>query len=852
MSGSLPDRSLRHTKGGNHVRNLRKYLVGLSTATLVLGSVATGLPVNAASAGSAPFSDIAGNSHAAAITFLSTIGVVNGVGGGLYDPSAPVTREQMAKIVVNLMGKGNVAAALQNETPSFTDASSIDTWAWGYVNVAADMGIINGFPDGSFQPLAPVTDVQAAAMLIRAIGDQNQVVGTWPGNYVAAAFNLGINTGISSFVANLPATRGDVAQMAYEAAVNAPVYTATTTNNITSYAKGPSLYENGAVNGNQVFTGTVTGVSQTNITWSNTMSSTVNGVTTTSTSSTSKNWASSYQLAGVGTLSSLIGETVVVNVDSSGNVNFLTLAPNQSTSTNTGTLANTSTAIPSGFFQVNSNLPWLVTNTYSCSNPGNGSNNQTPNTTCQGDYYLLLGGTTPTTVQLSTYATPTAGASGTTYEVNPSSDGSDLGVIPATVSGITYLSENDTVSYTLNNSKVSNLVEQNVNDQIGLVTSTWCASGCDNSINAAATPQIQVTINGTNYVVNVQPYTQLTLNGASATLSKSLDNTVAYVSTPGGYGTNTSGSANPGTGDNNAVTIALFQNQVTGTVTAVNTSSSAPNISGGNTNQVTSFTMSLTNGSSETYTADANFVSSNLVVGASVTVALDQAGEARQVISTSATTTPTVALVIGTGSAATLSGTTDTISVQDPSGSQTFNLGAHTSTQPTPYPSTVPCNTAGCLSVYSSTYNNGPVNGQNNGNNGAILFITNSAGQAVNPTVSSGAVVPGSGLPTGMTLETPQAYFNNSNIPTTDHWAVVSTTSSSVVIGLYNSSNNIDTVGGQIPNPYVSVVAGAAFAGSTGDNLGFSGLNSGSTDNVSLWQANINGQNYYAVVALTQ
>ena len=853
MSGSLPDQSLRHTKGGNHVRNLRKYLVGLSTATLVLGSVATGLPVNAASAGSAPFSDIVGNSHAAAITFLSTIGVVNGVGGGLYDPSAPVTREQMAKIVVNLMGKGNVAAALQNETPSFTDASSIDTWAWGYVNVAADMGIINGFPDGSFQPLAPVTDVQAAAMLIRAIGDQNQVVGTWPGNYVAAAFNLGINTGISSFVANLPATRGDVAQMAYEAAVNAPVFTATTTNNITSYAKGPSLYENGAVNGNQVFTGTVTGVSQSNISWSNTTSTTVNGVTTTSSMTTSKNWASSYQLIGVSTLSSLIGETVVVNVDSSGNVNFLTLAPNQSASTNTGTLANTSTTIPSGFFQVNGNYPWLVTNSYSCSNPGNGGNNQTPNTTCQGSYYLLLGGTSPTTVQLSTYGTPTAGASGTTYEINPSSDGSDLGVIPATVSGITYLSENDTVSYTLNNSTISNLVEQNVNDQIGLVTSTWCASGCNNTINAAAIPQIQVTINGTNYVVNVQPYTQLTLNGAAATLSESLDNTVAYVSTPGGYGTNTSGSANPGSSFNsnpvhNAVTIALFQNQVTGTVTAVNTSSSAPNISGGNTDSVTSFTMSLTNGSSETYTADANFVSANLVPGATVTVALDQAGEARQVISTSATTSPTVALVTGTGSQTLISGsTTNTIAVNDGSGSQTFNLPSGVS-----YPSIVPCGSATCESVYSSTYDNGPVNGQANGNNGAILFITNSAGQAVNPTVSNGSVVAGTSVPTGMALVTPQAYFNNQNIPTTDHWAVVSTTSSSVVIGLYNSSNTIDTVGGTIPNPYVSIVAGAAFAGSTGDNLGFSGLNAGSTDNVSLWSANVNGQNYYAVVALTQ
>ena len=366
MSGSLPDRPGPAFKGGFHVRNGKKYIVGLATAAMVLGSVVTGAGASAASAGSAPFSDVTG-SQAGAITFLSTIGVINGVGGGLYDPSAPVTREEMAKIVVNLAGKGNVATALQNETPSFTDAASIDTWAWGYVNVAADMGIVNGFPDGSFQPQAPVTDVQVAAMLIRAIGDQNQVIGTWPGNYVAAAFNLGINTGVT-FVANLPATRGDVAQMSYEAAVNAPVYTATTTNGVTTFAKGPSLYASG-VAGNMTATGTVTGVSTGNITWSN------------SGTATTKNWESSYQLVGVTTLSSLIGESVIVNIDSNGNVNYLALAPNNSATSATGTLADGNTAVPAGYWDVNDGNPWVVTNW--------GINNEKPPDPSKVDWLVL-------------------------------------------------------------------------------------------------------------------------------------------------------------------------------------------------------------------------------------------------------------------------------------------------------------------------------------------------------------------------------------------------------------------------------------------------------------------------------
>ena len=817
----------RFRKGENRALRHAKALVTLSAAALVIGSIATGLPASAASAGSAPFSDISGSSEAPAITFLASINAVNGVGGGMFDPSGPITRAEMAKVVVNLIGKGNVAAALQNETPAFTDAASIPTWAWGYVNVAADMGIVNGFPDGSFQPNAPVTDVQVAAMLVRAIGDSNQVLGAWPGNYVEAAFSLGMNDGVD-FVANLPATRGDAAQMAYNAAVYAPVYTATTVNGVTSYVKGLPLYQSGAVNGNTVEVGTVTGVSNTGITLSETTSS---GTTT-----VTRNWASTYQLAGVSSLASLIGETVTANVDSNGNVDFVTLAQNQSATTSSATLANTSTAVPSGFYDVNSNWPWLVTNSYTC---GDGSGNVAESglgaavygVACGGTYYLLLGGTSPTTVQLATYDNvPT----GTTYEVNPASDGSDPGTVP----DVTYLTANDAVTYTLNSSnKVASLVEKDTNDKIGRVVSTACASGCDNTIATGATPSITISISKKSYTVNVQPYTQLTLNGASATLSKALDGTVAYVKVVGGYGTKTLGPSNPGTGDGNAATIALYQNQVTGTVTAINSSSTAPNIKNGNPLEVSSFTLSLSNGSSQTYTAGGRFNSSNLVVGAQVTIALNAKGHARYVVTTSATSTPTVALVTGSGQVQTQTQTTDTIAVQDVNGAQTFNVPAAYTASPE------------SGQVYSSTYKDGA----SGGNNGAVLFVTNASGQAVSP-VSSGSD------PLLMTQATAATLFPGA--PSTDELGVVSTTSNSVVLGLFSCGNScgstnvtwsLDTA--TAANPYISVVAGAAFKGSNGDNLAFTALNADSSggDWVTVYTAQANnGQTYYALIAQTQ
>ncbi len=835
------------------MRSAKKYLVGLSSAALVLGTLATGLPAHAASAGSAPFSDIAGSSDATAITFLATIGAVNGVGNGLYDPSAPVTREQMAKMVVNMIGKGSVAQALANTPSSFTDSAQIEPDLLGYVNVAADLGIVNGYPDGSFRPNQPVTDAEAAAMILRAIGDNQTglITGTWPGNYVSAAFggsstyplssdNVELSTGVS-FVSNLPASRGDVAQMLYNAALFIPVYSGTTSSTgLTSYTTGAAgknaLYTMGSVAGNEVYQGTVSGVSTTNISLG---------------SVGSFNWASTYQLPGVTSLSSLIGQTVDVLVNGSGDATFVALVPGAAVTANTGTLADGNTTVPSGYFQVNSDWPFLLTNAYDCSDSYTGSNISTlggtvEGTACGGTYYLLLGGSTPKTVQLDTYGSSTGG---TTYEVNPASDGSDAG----TVGGVTYLTQDDTVSYTVNSSnEVTLLSETNANDSIGVVVSTWCVSGCNNSIATGATPQIEFSVNGVDHTVNVQPYTDLTLNGATATVSSSLDNDVAYVSTVGGYGVYDNQS-NPGTGDNNATTIALYNNQVTGTVTAVNTSSNAPNFGSTNPQGVVSFTLSLSNGTSETYTTDANFNANSvtLTYGDGVTVALDSAGEAAYLVSTTASSSATVALVEYEGTQVTGSGTSYTLIVNDSNGSgQTLQLDGSATVNGV---STSPYAAAGGT-VYNSTY----WNMSGNGNNGLILYETNAQGEAVAPGSTNSA-------PTQMMLQTPQELFHNTAIPSTDYLQVVSASSSGAVIGLYcvagtagtscanSTSNGLDYANAG-NNPFLSVVNGGAF--DEGNNpatwIGaLSGLDTGEGNpSVAVYMATANGVPYYGILSI--
>ncbi len=99
------------------------------------------------------FSDIELHPARTQIEELGSRGIIRGYEDGTYKPDRPITRVELIKIL----------AAYEGWTPSgsggmlFTDYQDIPWWALGAVNAAAEQGIIKGYPDGSLQPLAPVT-----------------------------------------------------------------------------------------------------------------------------------------------------------------------------------------------------------------------------------------------------------------------------------------------------------------------------------------------------------------------------------------------------------------------------------------------------------------------------------------------------------------------------------------------------------------------------------------------------------------------------------------------------------------------------------------------------------------------
>ncbi|MHB9145681.1 MAG: S-layer homology domain-containing protein [Symbiobacteriia bacterium] len=101
--------------------------------------------------------------------------------GHRLNPLTPLKRVEAAVMLVKAAGLEAEAQSQAGAALPFKDAAAISYTAKGYVAVALQHGLVNGMPDGTFQPNKPVTRAEWAAMLDRfdrtRTDDQNQVKG---------------------------------------------------------------------------------------------------------------------------------------------------------------------------------------------------------------------------------------------------------------------------------------------------------------------------------------------------------------------------------------------------------------------------------------------------------------------------------------------------------------------------------------------------------------------------------------------------------------------------------------------------------------------------------------------------
>jgi len=169
----------------------------------------------------ASFSDVpAGTVTYEAVNTLSALGILEGFPDGTFQPDGDITRAQFAAVVTRAMGFSGI---MTQGSTRFTDVPATH-WASGYVRMATDLGVINGFPDGTFGPDANVTYEQAVTMIMRAIGFEPMAMqrGGFPTGYLVAAAQMNVTANIGVVNQTEPAPRGLVARLVY-AAIDTPL-----------------------------------------------------------------------------------------------------------------------------------------------------------------------------------------------------------------------------------------------------------------------------------------------------------------------------------------------------------------------------------------------------------------------------------------------------------------------------------------------------------------------------------------------------------------------------------------------------------------------------------------------------
>lgn len=186
------------------MRNLKKVLALVVAFSMMLSVVAF-----------ANYADVDKDAdYAGAVELLSALEIFEGDDLGNFNPDNTITRAEVAAVVCRALGLESSAKGAAGAT-AFTDVAA-DHWASGYINLASQNGIINGYGDGTFGPEDKVTYEQVVKMLVCALGFEPMAAtkGGYPTGYLVVASSQKITSGVS---ATVEAPRKTVAKLVYNA-----------------------------------------------------------------------------------------------------------------------------------------------------------------------------------------------------------------------------------------------------------------------------------------------------------------------------------------------------------------------------------------------------------------------------------------------------------------------------------------------------------------------------------------------------------------------------------------------------------------------------------------------------------
>lgn len=129
-------------------------------------------------AGESGFSDVVrGAYYAEAVAWAAEKGIVNGIGGGRFDPEGNVTREQLAAIFFRYAQLRGADTKKRADLSAFPDGDKVSAYAMDALGWANAVGLVNGIAEGGTAYLRPqntAARAQAATILARYLDKSAQ------------------------------------------------------------------------------------------------------------------------------------------------------------------------------------------------------------------------------------------------------------------------------------------------------------------------------------------------------------------------------------------------------------------------------------------------------------------------------------------------------------------------------------------------------------------------------------------------------------------------------------------------------------------------------------------------------
>ena len=165
---------------------MKKTIALLLCLGLLLGSASTASAIG--------FDDVPeGSYYYEPVYNIAWEGIIGGFPDGSFRPASPITRAQMAVLLVNMKH----LTPYEPSTPTFPDVPSTH-WAYKYVEAAVKEGFIAGYPaendkPSEFRPDRNVSYNEALTMIVAQMGyTLKGLGGTYPTAFTNKARDLGI------------------------------------------------------------------------------------------------------------------------------------------------------------------------------------------------------------------------------------------------------------------------------------------------------------------------------------------------------------------------------------------------------------------------------------------------------------------------------------------------------------------------------------------------------------------------------------------------------------------------------------------------------------------------------------